>query len=59
MYIAVGQNTKHVYFREESKELVFQKLQARFPNYIETPDNVQREKTVLQVLPEPVMIVRG
>lgn len=59
MYSAVGHNTKHVYFREESKELVCQKLQVRFPNYIETPDDVQREKTVLQVLPEPMMIVRG
>lgn len=59
MYIAVGHNTKHVYFREESKELVCQKLQARFPSYIETPDDRNREKTVLQVLPEPMLIVRG
>lgn len=59
MYSAVGYNSKHVYFREESKELACQKLQVRFPSYIETPDDVQREKTVLQVLPEPMMIVRG
>lgn len=59
MYSAVGHNSKHVYFREESKELVCQKLQSRFPNYIETPDDRYREKTVLKVLPEPMMIVRG
>ena len=59
MYSAVGRNSKHVYLKEESKELVCQKLQARFPSYIETPDNLHREKTVLQVLPEPMMIVRG
>ena len=59
MYSAVGYNSKHVYFREESKELVCQKLQVRFPSYIETPDNLHREKTALQALPEPMMIVRG
>lgn len=59
MYSAVGHNSKHVYFREESKELVCQKLQVRFPSYIETPDNLHREKTVLQVLPEPMTIVKG
>lgn len=59
MYSAVGYNSKHVYFREESKELVCQKLLNRFPNYIETPDDRNREKLVLQVLPEPMMIVRG
>lgn len=42
MYSAVGHNSKHVYLREESKELVCQKLQARFPNYIETPDDRNR-----------------
>lgn len=59
MYSAVGYNSKHVYFKEESKELVCQKLLNRFPSYIETPDDRFREKTVLQVLPEPMMIVRG
>ena len=59
MYSVVGYNSKHVYFKEESKELVCQKLLNRFPSYIETPDNLHREKTVLQVLPEPMMIVRG
>lgn len=59
MYIAVGNNSKHVYFREASKELVCQKLQTRFPSYIDNPNETNREITVSQVLPEPMMIVRG